>query len=359
MSDHTAALASSFGLLICVVFAVGGCEQAGYLSEQARGQLRLLDRRQRIVDMLRRPDLPAERRTKLELVLRARRYAFDEIGLRETGAYTMFYETGGKPIATNVSAAKKDQLRPKTWSFPIVGAVPYLGFFSPARARALDRRLRAKGLDTYVRPVSAFSSLGWFKDPLYASMLDAPPWSLVEVVLHETTHTTIFLRGQVGFNESLAVFVGQQGTLDFFARLLGPGAPLVRTAQRAFLARRRFARLVEQLYQRLQRLYALPISRADKLRRREPLFAWAKRRYVEIFPGKTDAGFVQRPLNNAVVLSHGRYLQGLRFHQAVYRCVDRRLDRFVDLYRRAQYFSRPLDYLARRCGLPARLPQAM
>lgn len=341
-----------FPLLLVGAFAtLAGCELPGYLAEQAWGQIKLLAGREPIAEVLQRSALSARERQALRLVLLARRYAFDEIGLRETGAYKLYYDSGAQPIAYNVSAAQKDALRPQTWTFPVVGALPYIGFFAAERARAFERRLRARDLDTHLRPVSAYSTLGWFDDPLYSSLLEGPIWRTIDTVFHETTHTTLFLRGRVGFNESLAVFVGEQGTLDFFAQRLGPDSALVRAARRDFARGRRFARLIEALRARLERLYAQPIDRRQKLERREAIFAWAKARFRELFPERPRASFLERPLNNAVVLSYGLYLRGLRFHRAIYECVDRRLARFVRLYRHAQYLDDPRGYLERRCEL--------
>lgn len=348
------------GAVVLVLLALAtGCQHAGYVAEQALGQAKVLLRRQKISRMLAQPELRKDWRLKLELVLRARRYGSERIGLKRTGAYATVYDTGGRPIAHNISASAKDALRPKIWRFPIVGALPYLGFFDEKRALATQRRLKAAGYDTYVRPVSAYSSLGWFDDPVYSSLLEAQPWRLIEVVLHETTHTTVFLRGRVGFNESLAVFVGQQGTLNFLAELYGPLSAPVRKAQRAFERRRRFARLIELLYQRLEALYARDVPRSVKIWEREHVFAWAKERFRELFPQNDRSSFLETKLNNAVVLSHGRYLQGLRFHAAVYRCLGRRLDRLVGLYRQTQHLDDPLAPAARHCGLSDQPPQSM
>ena len=110
--------------------AVAGCAgPSGYLAEQAWGQLKILHNRQRIDRMLRKPDLKPEVRVKLKLVQLVREYAHETIGLRKTGAYTRFYDTGGKPLAHNLSACPPDSLKPKVWRFPIVGGLPYLGFF--------------------------------------------------------------------------------------------------------------------------------------------------------------------------------------------------------------------------------------
>jgi len=320
--------------------------------EQAWGQLKVLHGRQRIADLLRSPDLTPERRWKMKLVLAVRRYAHQELGLRQTAAYTRYYDTGGAPMAYNLSACPKDSLKPKVWRFPIVGGLPYIGFFKKEQGRAMQRTLAAQGLDTYLRPVSAFSSLGWFADPVYSSMLEGDASRLVDVIIHETTHTTIFLRDQVAFNESLAVFVGNQGTLNFLARLYGPHSVQVREYRLRISRRRRFSLLVTRLYEKLTRLYGSSESRAGKLRRREDLFSHAQQQYKEIFPDPAQWGsFVRRPLNNAILLSYGRYNQGLDFHHLVYRNLGRDLRRLVELYKHAQQFDDPIGYVARQCGL--------
>jgi predicted aminopeptidase len=332
------------------LLAASGCFEASYVTQQAFGQLRLLRGRQHIERVLRRDNLPAGWRRKLELVLIAREYGFRHIGLTRTAGYTRFYDTGGKPIAYNLSAAPKDALRPRVWRFPIVGRVPYLGFFKRADGVVQKRKLERQGFDTYLRPVSAYSSLGWFIDPVYSTMLDRSEDRIVELVLHESTHTTIFLRGEVGFNESLAVFVGQQGTLNLFARLFGPKSQQVARARARFRRSRRFGRLVEKLYRDLEALYASELPRTAKLARRQHLFLAAQARYRVLFP-KSRRAFVRKPLNNAIVLSYGRYLRGVRFHREVYRCLGRNLEALVALYKTAQHFKSPVEYAARRCKL--------
>lgn len=343
-------------LLICV-----GCDGVRYVGRQAVGQLRVLSGRQRISTLLRRPRrLPSGWRERLELVLLARRYAHEELGLRLTGAYTYLYDTGGKPVAYNLSAAPKDALKPKVWRFPIVGSVPYLGYFRREEALQAQAELEGAGLDTLVRPVSAYSSLGWFNDPLYSGLLRRDPWRIVDLVIHETTHTTIFLRHQISFNESLAVFVGQRGTRDLMARVLGPGSPALARYRAENKRRERFARLVSEVQRRLARLYQSKLPRAEKLRRRQLEFARAQRRYKRLFPDPATWGsFVRRRLNNAVLLSYGRYNQGVAFHKRVYRRLGRDLSRLIALYKQAQAHDDPIGYVARVCGLQRPTGQRM
>ncbi|MCC6750255.1 MAG: aminopeptidase [Deltaproteobacteria bacterium] len=343
--------------LLCVLPA---CSAPGYVLEQAVGQLKILAGRRPVAEVLARSDLPRAWRDKLELVQLARRFGQEQLGLRRTAAYTYFYDTHGQPVAYNLSAAPKDALRPKVWTFPIVGRVPYLGFFRRERGQRFEARLREEGLDTDFRPVAAYSSLGWFADPIFSSMLDEEPWQLVDLVLHEITHTTIFLRNQVAFNESLAVFVGQQGTLQLLSQLYGATSRPVRELLAAAARQQRFSALVADLYRRLERLYSGSLSRDEKLRRREEHFAWAQAEYRRIFTDPKRWGrFAKARLNNAVLLNYGRYNQGVLFHQRVFERVGRDLRRLVALYEQAQHFDAPVEYVARAVGLTGDLPQRM
>ena len=347
-------------LLVLLGMLLPACSAPLYVARQAWGQLKVLNGREKIRRVLLRPDLSPERRRKLELVLTVRRYAFEEIGLKRTAAYTRFFDTGGEPLAHNLSACPKDSLRPKVWRFPIVGGLPYIGFFEKAKGLVRQKALDAAGWDTYYRPVSAFSSLGWFADPVYSSMLATSDGRLADIILHETTHTTIFLRNRIAFNESLAVFIGNQGAMNFLARLHGPKSKQVTEFKNKIVMRRRFSLLIKRLYARLEKLYSSDLSKQEKVKRRQEHFHWAQAEYKRIFPDPRRWGsFVRQPLNNAVVLSYGRYNTGLRFHRAVYRALGRNLNRFVALYRRAQQFDDPIAYVAGRTGLAWMVKQKM
>ncbi|MFH1132005.1 MAG: aminopeptidase [Pseudomonadota bacterium] len=346
--------------LVLTLLQGPGCWTSEYLTEQAYGQFKILHDRKRITELLKNRDLPPDWRAKLKLVLAAREYSHKTIGLIRTGAYTYFYDTGGNPIAYNLSAAPKDALTPKLWTFPVVGSLPYVGFFDHSKGVKSENELASHGLDTYLRPVPAYSSLGWFDDPIFSSMLDTDLDRLIEIVIHETTHSTIFLRNQVAFNESLAVFVGQQGTLDFLAHRFGAGAPEVTQTRKRIQNRQKFAALITELYSRIDTLYKKQIPRATKLQEREVHFVWAQKEYKRIFVEPREWGaFVQRPLNNAVLLSYGRYNQGLEFHIAAYNAMGKDLARMVSLYKKAQYFDNPIQYVAKRCGLIEKFSQTM
>ena len=140
-----------------------------------------------------------------------------ELGLDVGNRYTSYVEWPGDRIVTTVVATAPGEIEPTPFGFPIVGEVPYKGFFDPARAEAEAAKLRADGYDVCLVPVSAYSTLGWFDDPVTTPLLQGDPGELVETLLHELVHATVFTPSQARFNEGVATFVGQEATLRFFA----------------------------------------------------------------------------------------------------------------------------------------------
>jgi predicted aminopeptidase len=180
---------------------LGGCSpffvlRAGY--EEAK----ILARRQSIARMVEDPRVPADRRAKLELVLDVRDFAADSLRLDVDESYTAFSQLDSDTLALILSAARKDSFEPRTWWFPIVGRVPYRAFFSERSAARAVADLERDGYDAYVRPTSAFSTLGWFNDPLVSSLLRYDSVTLANTVVHELYHNTLYLPGQAMFNES-------------------------------------------------------------------------------------------------------------------------------------------------------------
>lgn len=157
-------------------------------------------------------------RGRLELVLEARRYAGEVLQLKAGASFTQYSRLRRDTLVLVLSAARRDTLAPHTWWFPVVGRFPYKGFFDFDEARRTAGRMQREGYDTYLRPASAFSTLGWFNDPLLSTTLRLDSLDLVDTVIHELTHNSLFVRNQVAFNESFASFVGAHGAADFFRR---------------------------------------------------------------------------------------------------------------------------------------------
>jgi predicted aminopeptidase len=212
--------ASATGALLLALLAAPGC----YYAHLAAGQARLLLARRSLDAALADPSLDSDLRERLALVREVRAFA-PGLGLRLGGQYTSYAAWPGDRVVTSVVATRPGEIEPAPFRFPIVGEVPYKGFFDPARADAEAAKLRARGLDVCVVPVPAYSTLGWFDDPVTTPLLRLAPGRLVETLLHELVHANVFAASAARFNEGVATFVGQEAALRFFAERAGPDGP--------------------------------------------------------------------------------------------------------------------------------------
>ncbi|MFO7261471.1 MAG: aminopeptidase [bacterium] len=286
-------------------------------------EARILRRRTPIEDIIRDPATDAERRRKLELVLQARSFAANALGLDVGGSYTTYSWVDRDTLALVLSAARKDRFEQKTWWFPIVGHVPYKGYFNPKSALAAAEELEREGYDTYVRPTSAFSTLGWFDDPLLSTLLRADDVDLVSTVIHELAHNTLFVPSQVAFNESFASFVGDRGAIAFFCGIEGDDGRRCRIAQDRWADNLLFASFLQDLIARLEELYArTDLPRDSILARREVIFQDARDRFrTEIQPAfrsYTFSSFLTTPLNNATLIARRLYYDRLHLFEAAF-----------------------------------------
>jgi predicted aminopeptidase len=253
-----------------------------YLGAQALGQARILLNRVSIDVLIADPSTPAPVRSKLRLVRELKEFGEREMGLAPSDNFEDFHDTAGRPITYLVTACARHEFRPYTWWFPVVGEVPYKGFFSYDDAVAEARRLEALDLDVSFGTAAAYSTLGYFPDPVLSTMLDHPEEELSALILHELTHGTLYLPGGADFNEGLASFVGWQGALEFARRRRGAASDAyARTVGAYARAERRDARALE-LYRKLADLYASGRSREEILESKAGIFAgWREARSQE------------------------------------------------------------------------------
>jgi predicted aminopeptidase len=311
----------ALGGIVLVVVAFASLTPTGrYLTEAAWKEAEILLRRQPIAELIASPATDPRTRAKLELVLSARSFAAESIGLEAGESFTTFSPLESDTLVLVLSAAYRDRLQPYTWWFPIVGRVPYKGFFDPADARAAARALERQGLDTYLRPASAFSTLGWFNDPLVSTTLDEDSATLVNTVIHELTHNTFYAPGQAVFNESFANFVGAHGAIWYF-RAFGDTAH-EREALEDWARERRYGRFLEWVYDALDSAFARHPDRAgERLAAREVIFTRAETLFVDsvapYLPGYRPGMRVRLDLNNATLLSRRVYRTGLDVFDAV------------------------------------------
>lgn len=288
-----------------------------YVLEAGYHEARILAARKPIPRVIADPKTDEETRRQLRLALAARDFARDSLGFDVNGSYGTFVRLNSDTLALILSAAPADRLEPVTWWFPIVGRVPYRGFFSLEDARRHEDRLQRRGLDTYLRPTAAFSTLGWFDDPLPSTLLRYDDVALVETILHELTHSTLYLPHHVTFNESFASFAGARGAIAFFCGGGGyAGAEPCRLARDRWADELRFSAFIDGLAEELRALYARgDLTREEKLARRREIFAAGlhrfKREVQPAFLASRYRSFADTPLNNATLLARIRYAHRL------------------------------------------------
>ncbi len=307
----------------------------GYVLRAAWEEARILARRRPIAEILDDPAVDLDTRAKLELVVRARGFAQRELNLDVGDSYTSYSDIGRDTLALVLSASPVNRLAAYTWWFPIVGRVPYKGFFSRAAAEKERQKLVARHYDTYLRPTSAFSTLGWLPDPLLSTVLSQDSVGLVETVVHEVTHNTLFVTGHVKFNESFANFVGSVGAIEFFCTH-DPNAGLCALARDRWHDTVRLSEFLDELWTELDVLYAEDLTPEATIPRREALLAEASARFRRDFaPTMRTPGFARfdaTRLNNASLIARHLY-----YH---------RLPLFQDLYSSSQNLGQAIERLA-------------
>ncbi|MDH7500690.1 MAG: aminopeptidase, partial [candidate division NC10 bacterium] len=206
--------------LISLAILSLGCGSMVYLMKLGWHRASVAYHSVNIHEVLESPSVDPAVKEKIRFIQEVKRYGEENLGLKRTKTFTTYFEAAG-PILQVVTACEKDRLRLRTWTFPLVGEVAYKGFFTEEDANREKRRLEEEGLDTFLQSVCAYSTLGWLRDPIYSPMLSWSHAALANVILHEMTHGTVYLRGRTGFNEQAATFIGNRGAIAFLSERLG------------------------------------------------------------------------------------------------------------------------------------------
>lgn len=311
--------------ILLLGLVLSGCAELGYYAQATDGQLRLLAARRDVAAVADDPATPAQRREALERTRSMRRFAVDKLGLPDNGSYTVYADLGRPYVVMAVFATPELSLKPKTWCFPMVGCLAYRGYFDAEAADELVTSLRAQGMDTALGPVPAYSSLGWFDDPLLNTFIDWPAGRVAELMFHELTHQRLYVAGDTAFNESLATVVGRAGAR---AWLEAHGSPAQRQAYERFLSHQaEFLDLVSAARQRLQTVYAADIDSDTMRRRKHDVFDELRRDYRALRDGPWEgyAGYdlwFEEGLNNARIAAVATYHSNAPLWQAALDRLD-------------------------------------
>jgi predicted aminopeptidase len=318
----------ALALLACAALPLSGC----YYAHLARGQARILLARQPIAEVLAANGTTPELAERLRLAGEVRAYA-EELGLDVGAQYTSYVDWPGDRVVTSVVATRPGEIEARGFWFPLIGRVPYKGYFDQTRAEREAEHLAGEGLDTCLVPVVAYSTLGWMADPLTAPLARSP--RLAETLIHELVHATVFVASQPDFNEGLATFVGQEGVVRFIAARAGEPAA---ARERLRVAEdRKIAAVLEQFRDEVAAMYATTEPGAEREARRAALEV-AVRAVLAALPLATrDAAAVSRQvrLNDACQALIGTYQGDLPLYEAMLRALGGDLARFVDRARKA------------------------
>jgi len=320
-------------VLLLFLVLLAGCSPF-YVIRAAYEEGKILWKREPIEELLKNPDLDTQTREKFELVLAIRVYARDELKLRVKGSYAAYSHLDRPVLSYVLTAAPQTSLEPYTWWFPIVGRVPYKGFFSQAEAESKASGFQQRGFDTTIRPVSAFSTLGWFDDPLLDHLLRLDKVTLAEVIFHELFHNTLFVAGAVNFNESLANFFGNHAGMIFFRDRYGERSPEYLQAARAWEEEFEFATFITRVADSLAELYQKDLSKEEKLRLRQSIFSRSQKKWVSVVAEKRRhqyRNYSEQEVNNALIAHYLLYLGGLELFESLYQAQGRDLAKLVDV----------------------------
>lgn len=319
----------------CSVFAclLTGC-QMGYLVKSAYNQMSLMNQRVPIEKALQDPKISESDKAKIRLAQRAREYAEKELHLKATQNYTSFVQLDRPSVTYVVSAAPRWELKHHNFSYPFVGKMPYKGFFNPEDAKNFEQELKAENLDTYRRGVSAYSTLGWFQDPLLSSMLTYSDHDLVNTIIHETVHTTLYIKHEADFNERLAVFLGNKGMELFYLKEEGPDSKTLAKVRAENEDDRIFSKFISEELSQLEAWYKGLPSDAKIEANRQAQFQKIrddfKNKIAPRMKSDSHQKFPQIELNNARLLVYKTYMQDLSDFEKLYQLVGGNFEEFIN-----------------------------
>jgi predicted aminopeptidase len=307
------------GLVLCLALASLLHPRVRYVAVAATYQLELLWGRVPVEEAIAAGHFTEEEVATLRRVPAIKAHA-RQLGLADTGHYSTINPHWDHTV-WNVSACEELAFRPVRWWFPIVGRVPYLGFFDEEAARATADELRSAGHDVHVRTAGAWSTLGWFEDPLLPHMARWSEARLADTLHHELTHATVWIPGSVAFNESLANFVGRTAAMRYLETTWGPDSDEVAAERRRRADRQVYLDMMRAVYGELDAVYTDPsLSEADKRSRKAAILeGLPDRARAAGFsdPARWARWFEEQPWNNARLVQFRVYNRSPAWFEAV------------------------------------------
>ena len=326
----TQKLAIGIAIMATLGAFMPGCG-VGYVVRSAYFQAELLQSRVPIDRIKDRDGFTPQQRAAFDRIADVKAYG-KEIGLLATDNYETYADQWDRTI-WNLTACPELSFNPVTWRFPVVGKVPYLGFFRRVDADSWAARLERDGYEVYLRTAGAYSTLGWFRDPVLPGMLAWDDARLANTVLHELAHATLWIKGSVSFNESFASFVGDKAAFAYLAARFGEDSPEYQRAMRRDEDLHQWRMLLQGLFKELEAVYTNPaFSDEQKRSLRATVYgSIADRARDAAFhePERFEAAAAKGPWNNARLMQYRTYNTNTDLFEAIYEHNDRNLLEFI------------------------------
>ena len=310
--------------LILITPWLHGCSLT-YLAKASYHQIKVLKRRVPIHKVLQDPQVQEGTKEKLRLVEEVKGFAENVLKLKRSDNYSSFVQLDGPYVTYLLRVSSARQLSSYQWTFPFVGKFPYKGYFSREEAEKAAKKFPESEYDTYVRGVTAYSTLGWFDDPVFSSMLGYSHPDLVATIIHEMVHATLFIKGHAGFNERLATFVGHVGTELFYKQKEGENSPTVQMIKDKNRDNLLFSRFISEELKRLKEWYRKNeglVTRESKAKRLRDIQDRFKKDLQPNLKSLEYDYFLKLKLNNARLLSYETYISDLSAFEKLYVKLD-------------------------------------
>lgn len=326
--------------LLCTSLIASGCAQVSFYSQGALGHSRLMAKRQSVASLLKTS--PDEALVKqLVLSQQALEFAHTELGLPNTKSYRSYVELDRQFPVWNVVAAQEFSLQPESWCYLIIGCASYRGYFKRKNAQAYADKLIAKGLEAHVGGAVAYSTLGWFRDPILSSMLAYGDLYLVETLFHEIAHQRLYLNNWTELNESFATVVANEGIRRWLADKPSDQWEEFKAGR---LADDDFAILVLGLKDSLQSLYSSELSVDDKRLQKKKLISGFKSQYGRLKQDKWKNrgwydNWVSKPINNARLAAYSNYQRYVPELEALLQACNNSLPKFYQAVEKLDFES--------------------
>jgi predicted aminopeptidase len=307
---------------------LNGCSSISYYSQLASGQMQLLRAREPVSRVIADPQRDQKLRAHLAESQKARTFASQQLHLPDNQSYRLYADIGRPYVVWNVFATPEFSLKPQNHCFPIAGCVAYRGYYSQSAARGEAALQRLQGLDVSIGGVEAYSTLGWFNDPIMSSMMGWGDERLATLIFHELAHQRVYVQDDTAFNESFATFVEQEGTRQWRAYRRLPPESGAQAQQRD-----EFIELVLDTRTRLEKLYAQPLPPEPMRQRKAAEFEHLRSEYRHMRDNqwagdKRYDAWINAPLNNARLLPFGLYDQWVPAFAALFQQEGRDWVRF-------------------------------